>query len=1738
MISVHTQAHPLTRETKVSEGFEGQTIAQIVAAQDLKALPKVSLVRTAANGGVHAAEIPLDMWDKVRPKAGTRVYMHVPVRGAVAGLAASVLVSAAAPSVAGWLGFTAGTFAYAATVAAVSLVGALAINQLISPAPAASVGSGKSIGTSYTITGASNQLGTGAGYPKVLGRHRIYPPMSATGYTEVVDGEVYYRGRYAIGWGPVCLEEILLGTTPITEYEDIEVEFLNVEQAETEANISGLSAITRAWRTGTEELELYADDITQDGYNVRIEYDADPVVRNTRPNTVSAVVVVGLPSGLYRPKTGSAGLKDGGTGWKIAYREVGSAAEPVEAHDVYIAAILDAGHQEAREIVFPHKGEWEIILTKTIVDYTSSQGASDTYLAAIQSNSSRSLPSHAGIAEIAIRAKATDQLNGQIDNLSVIAQQMAPVYDGTAWSAPQPVRHPAWVYADMLTGQHLGADAIALSRLDADAFLAWYEDEAHWKCDHVIDGDTSVMDALDTIAATGRAKRGLRDLRWSIIREDAAAPVRQVFTPENYFDFSAQIVIPREVHALTLNVISEGEDWGADQFYVYADGYDETTATEFEEMDLPGIVVGAGEDQGNAWRLGRYFLAVADHRRETFSFGAEVDHLSVTTGDKIALTAPVMRIHHNGARVRDVELTEGGLVSVVELDEQAPALASEYRLVHRSAKGIITPLDVTSDAADPYVYALDTAADIVMQVGDLVSLEQRSVETFEAVVTKVEPDTNETARITCVSAAPDVLQADSGTIPAYVPLITDVASDERGPRKPSVSSLQSDLLTARRGRSGVLFPRAAVAYSVSNWAQRQYVRLRWRVGGQGRWTVGERAEAASILHTGDLSSGSEYQVQIATEDQRGNTRGWVNAGTVTASVRTDVLAAPSGWAGYAGIANVTLRGDAADADDFREFRIYGATAEDTALVLAGRTPAPEFNYAGPFTQFRVCMVDHDLVEGDLTDWIHVEPRGLTSDDFRDQVVEWESIADSVSSVIAAAQSDATTALADAGAAQSAADAARDVADTLRTEYDLEAATNALRDAALDQVDEHLLDLVLSYSEVKETIADAGIVVDPATGSVTIAGLANVEGRVQQVETGLDAVNAEVSLKASVAQMNSAIAAAQLPEASVAALEDTIARVDTVELDLNALTGAITLDASSTLWDINDAEVGILALKGAIEVAQGAIDLKASQSDLDVLSSELTNAQIELSALDGASIRQTAQDTREMFDGLEDQAALTLGQVLDEYEGRNSVRQDIAFVRDDMTARLNDTDEAVARVVQQITSEVAGNRADIVSESKTRASETEAIALNVEALTARVGTSEGDITELNRVAADSDSVLARSVFSVTGRMDTAEGAINALNTVSVTSDSVLARTVATVTGAVEDAEAAISEINRVAVDSDSAIARSVHGLSGRVGTAEGAINQLNTVDATSTSALVQAFRGVEGRVAGTEGEINDLYNVNIALKNALVQKILEIESTVGGKTVSITSLMESVDGIEGQWGVEIDNNGRVTGVSLVSDPSQRSNFIVLADAFKIVGPNMNVSPFVVRTTAETVNGVTYPAGVYISNAYMDAAQIVGTLKSTNFSTANKTGWRIQPDGTAHLYGAVISRPMVVAEGVHALPSPLVINSPTWSTVYESGLLDTGYEIDVANVWMPADAVYRIEAAFYGSVTGVNIGDGTQEYWEAKAELVKAARWSGPQQFRMRLKVEGKCRTGASLTLHNRGGSASSPGEIHWTIYKVT
>ncbi|MEN9059994.1 hypothetical protein [Ponticoccus litoralis] len=246
LLDVVGQKHPLRRDVVRPKIICGASVAEIVRAMDLDTerfgLPVVRLIR-----GTEMSLVPISMWGKVRPKLGTRVEAAFPVRdpGSLALLASAALPSAAtwaagALGTAGIIG-AAGTLSYALTVAAITVVGSLVINSLIPPAQQG----GTRDPENYAITGTGNAINRRGVYPYVLGRHLMFPPMTATGFSETVGRDIYYRGRMTFGWGPVALEDLRIGSTPIWEYDGVELEFLNVDEARTLANMPQLADLVR-----------------------------------------------------------------------------------------------------------------------------------------------------------------------------------------------------------------------------------------------------------------------------------------------------------------------------------------------------------------------------------------------------------------------------------------------------------------------------------------------------------------------------------------------------------------------------------------------------------------------------------------------------------------------------------------------------------------------------------------------------------------------------------------------------------------------------------------------------------------------------------------------------------------------------------------------------------------------------------------------------------------------------------------------------------------------------------------------------------------------------------------------------------------------------------------------------------------------------------------------------------------------------------------------------------------------------------------------------------------------------------------------------------------------------------------------------------------------------------------------------------------------------------------------------
>ena len=253
-----------------------------------------------------------------------------------------------------------------------------------------------------------------------------------------------------------------------------------------------------------------------------------------------------------------------------------------------------------------------------------------------------------------------------------------------------------------------------------------------------------------------------------------------------------------------------------------------------------------------------------------------------------------------------------------------------------------------------------------------------------------------------------------------------------------------------------------------------------------------------------------------------------------------------------------------------------------------------------------------------------------------------------------------------------------------------------------------------------------------------------------------------------------------------------------------------------------------------------------------------------------------------------------------------------------------------------------------------------------------------------------------------------------------------------------------------------------------------------------SLTVQTFANENGiqtqaiQLTALESTVNDPTNGVVATAGALsnlsttvsvidgkvtstAQDLTTLTTTVGENTASITTQATSIDGVEANYSVKIDNNNRITGFGLLSTTSGAtpfSEFAVVADQFSIVSPDSTadtpIQPFTVTADkiyfgadvivsgdlistgtisadrlqidgvmfdTETVGGVTSliikESGINtsqiaesaittarLSNDAVTVDKFANTLQSTNY-VADTSGWQILTSGDVEFQNAKVT-----------------------------------------------------------------------------------------------------------------------------------
>lgn len=582
--------------------------------------------------------------------------------------------------------------------AGVMIGGSMLVNAFL-PMPnptAANLGTGEKYEASptYSISGGRNQARPWEPMTLIFGRHRVVPDLGATPYTQAAFDDQYLNQCFHFGLQGTSLqiEDIRLGQTPIDSFQGVQLQRAGADGklsliAGDVDTIQGFTIgsadgwVSRRTATGvaniTVELASRLFSVADSGaivarsVDVRIQYrrvgtDSWVEIGNLAPTlathywalldaNTSQQIEFGSanPSehtagerkfydpALYADSAGLAGY--GYWNWvPHPYQQgrpwQGVAPDPVLAPGQPGVRLTGARQDATRrqvawDVVI---GQYDVRVMKVTADVNTSRESNETAVSQILAFQ-RDLANYEGQARLAVRIKASGQLNGAINDLNAIVSAMSPAWDGTNW-VTMGHSNPAWWFlwfargkADA-TGNRLYGGLLADSQIDIEGIKAW----ATWcsykqlTFDYVLDRKMSAAAVLQLIARAGRASLTYQTGKLGVVWDAENQPEVGVFGPFNVKagSFKLAYVNDGTVDEIVANFANKELDWKMDEVRVKVPGT--STSNNPLQLDLDGWT-----DKDAAGREANLLAAAQLWKRRKITWETDIEGLLCTRGDVV-----------------------------------------------------------------------------------------------------------------------------------------------------------------------------------------------------------------------------------------------------------------------------------------------------------------------------------------------------------------------------------------------------------------------------------------------------------------------------------------------------------------------------------------------------------------------------------------------------------------------------------------------------------------------------------------------------------------------------------------------------------------------------------------------------------------------------------------------------------------------------------------------------------------------------------------------------------------------------------------------------------------------------------------------------------------------------------------------------------------------------------------------
>lgn len=593
--------------------------------------------------------LTVEEWDTVCPDSGQIINVQATVMGgggggsnplqivAMIALIVVVVVLQQYELLPAIGGLSVGTSAGLYIAAGSMIISAIVAATTPSASYAASNGSqtANAASPTYSLSGGSNSSRPYQSMPVVMGTMRFFPDYGARPFSEYVGQDQYLYQVFHLGLSQLALSNWTIGTTPITSYTNY------------------------AWCYADSSGKIAAFPGNVDSIaGASLTHASGWIQRTTSENTYQ--IGIDIDGALYYANN-SGGLDATSVQLRVQYKPVGTSTwitpSSIEIHGDGATAsggtiILTGNSQTPLRItalIQVVAGAYDVEVIRDTDDATDARLQNKTNWSVLRSYQLDN-GTYTGQNRIGLKIKASDQLNGVIQQLTVTASATANYFNGTTWVSGQ-TSNPAHWFMDFARGRYdsngklLYGVGLDTSQIDTSALSAWasFCNTENLTFNAVLDGTQTAADILTMIARCGFASPTWASGKLGVVWDARNASPVAAFGMSNIIKGSFQVsyITEQLAEEIIVNYTNPDKDWAQDQVRVLVPGV--TTPKRSSTVDLLGCT-----NKAMAGKFANYIAAQQHFRKRRIQWDTDFEGFVCQRGDVCILSHDLTQWGYSG----------------------------------------------------------------------------------------------------------------------------------------------------------------------------------------------------------------------------------------------------------------------------------------------------------------------------------------------------------------------------------------------------------------------------------------------------------------------------------------------------------------------------------------------------------------------------------------------------------------------------------------------------------------------------------------------------------------------------------------------------------------------------------------------------------------------------------------------------------------------------------------------------------------------------------------------------------------------------------------------------------------------------------------------------------------------------------------------------------------------------------